>query len=134
MHLLSQLSTTAHEQARRKVKEFLNAREDREVVFTRNATESINLVASSYGRAFLREGDEVLISALEHHANIVPWQLLCEEKGLKLRVIPMNDAGELLLDEYPRLLTGKTKFCGAFAPLQRPGDDQSRQGDDPPGA
>ncbi|HQH72139.1 MAG TPA: cysteine desulfurase [bacterium] len=110
VHLLSQLSTTAHEQARRKVKEFLNAREDREVVFTRNATESINLVASSYGRAFLREGDEVLISALEHHANIVPWQLLCEEKGLKLRVIPMNDAGELLLDEYPRLLTGKTKF------------------------
>jgi len=110
VHLLSQLSTTAHEQARRKVKEFLNAREDREVVFTRNATESINLVASSYGRAFLREGDEVLISALEHHANIVPWQLLCEEKGLKLRVIPMNDAGELLQDEYPRLLTGKTKF------------------------
>ena len=81
VHLLSQLSTTAHEQARRKVKEFLNAREDREVVFTRNATESINLVASSYGRAFLREGDEVLISALEHHANIVPWQMLAAAKG-----------------------------------------------------
>ncbi len=110
VHWLSQQATTAHEQARRKVKEFLNARHEREIVFTRNATESINLVASSYGRAFLREGDEILISALEHHANIVPWQLIGEEKGLKLRVIPMNDAGELLLDEYPRMLTEKTKF------------------------
>jgi len=110
VHYLSQRATTAYEGAREKVKRFINARESRECIFVRGATEGINLVMHGYGRKFIGAGDEIIISAMEHHANIVPWQMLCEEKGARLRVIPMNDAGELLLDEYDGLLNEKTKF------------------------
>ena len=110
VHYLSQKATTAYEGAREKVKRFINAREAKECIFVRGATEGINLVMHGYGRKFIRTGDEIIISAMEHHANIVPWQMLCEEKGAMLRVIPMNDAGELLQDEYNSLLNEKTKF------------------------
>src|SRR2546423_1759681 len=110
VHYLSQRATTAYEGAREKVKRFINAREARECIFVRGATEGINLVMHGYGRKFVGEGDEVIISAMEHHANIVPWQMLCEEKGAVLRVIPMNDAGELSLDEYDALFNERTKF------------------------
>lgn len=110
VHYLSQRATTAYEGAREKVKRFINARESRECIFVRGATEGINLVMHGYGRKFISAGDEIIISAMEHHANIVPWQMLCEEKGSRLRVIPMNDAGELLLDEYDGLLNERTKF------------------------
>jgi cysteine desulfurase/selenocysteine lyase len=112
VHYLSQRATTAYEGAREKVKRFINAREARECIFVRGATEGINLVMYGYGRKFIGEGDEIIISAMEHHANIVPWQMLCEEKGARLRVIPMNDAGELLLDEYDALLNERTKLVG----------------------
>lgn len=110
VHSLSEIATAAYEDARRKVRLFLGAREDREIVFVRGATEAINLVMHGYGRAFLGAGDEIIVSALEHHSNIVPWQMLCREKGAMLRVIPMNDAGELLLDAYEKLFTARTKF------------------------
>ena len=110
VHYLSQKATTAYEGAREKVKRFINAREAKECIFVRGATEGINLVMHGYGRKFIGAGDEIIISAMEHHANIVPWQMLCEEKGAILRVIPMNDAGELLVDEYDALLNEKTKF------------------------
>src|SRR5436853_7303795 len=110
VHYLSQRATTAYEGAREKVKRFINAREARECIFVRGATEGINLVMHGYGRKFVGEGDEVIISAMEHHANLVPWQMLCEEKGARLRVIPMNDAGELLLEEYDALLNERTKI------------------------
>ncbi|MGA9996955.1 MAG: cysteine desulfurase [Pyrinomonadaceae bacterium] len=110
VHYLSQRATTAYEGAREKVKRFINAREAKECIFVRGATEGINLVMHGYGRKFIGEGDEVVISAMEHHANIVPWQMLCEEKNAKLRVIPMNDDGELLLDEYDALLNERTKI------------------------
>src|SRR6476646_6464580 len=110
VHYLSMKATTAYEGAREKVKRFINARDTRECIFVRGATEGINLVMHGYGRKFIGAGDEIIISAMEHHANIVPWQMLCEEKGARLRVIPMNDAGELLLDEYDGLLNEKTKF------------------------
>lgn len=110
VHYLSQRATTAYEGAREKVKRFINAREAKECIFVRGATEGINLVMHGYGRKFIGPGDEIIISAMEHHANIVPWQMLCEEKGARLRVIPMNDAGELLLDQYDVLLNERTKF------------------------
>ena len=110
VHYLSQKATTAYEGAREKVKRFINARDAKECIFVRGATEGINLVMHGYGRKFINAGDEIIISAMEHHANIVPWQMLCEEKGARLRVIPMNDAGELLQDEYYALLNEKTKF------------------------
>ncbi len=110
VHLLSQVATQAYESGRTRVRQFLNAAHDREIIFTRGTTESINLVAQSYGRSRLRAGDEVIISAMEHHSNIVPWQMICDEKGARLRVIPINDRGELLLDEYERLLSGRTKL------------------------
>src|SRR6266513_3108246 len=110
VHYLSMRATTAYEGAREKVKRFINARDVKECIFVRGATEGINLVMHGYGRKFIGAGDEIIISALEHHANIVPWQMLCEEKGAKLRVIPMNDAGELLMDEYDALLNERTKF------------------------
>ena len=110
VHYLSQKATTAYEGAREKVKRFINARESRECIFVRGATEGINLVMYGYGRKFIGEGDEIVISAMEHHANIVPWQMLCEEKGARLRVVPMNDAGELLLDAYDGLLNERTKL------------------------
>lgn len=110
VHYLSERATEAYEAARVKVQRFLNARSIKEVIFVRGTTEAINLVASSYGRKVLKADDEVLISAMEHHSNIVPWQLVCEEKGARLRVIPMNDAGELLLDEYEKLLNERTRI------------------------
>src|SRR5918995_3851653 len=110
VHYLSQRATTAYEGAREKVRRFLGARDVRECIFTRGCTEGINLVMHGYGRKFVSAGGEIVVSAMEHHANIVPWQMLCEEKGVLLRVIPMNDAGELLLDEYDGLLNERTKF------------------------
>src|SRR5437763_9347858 len=110
VHYLSMKATTAYEGAREKVKRFINARHVKECIFVRGTTEGINLVMNGYGRKFIGAGDEIIISAMEHHANIVPWQMLCEEKNARLRVIPMNDAGELLLDEYDALLNEKTKL------------------------
>ena len=110
VHYLSQLATRELEGARDIVKKFLNAASDKEVIFTKGTTDSINLVAQSYGRKFIKEGDEIIISAIEHHANIVPWQMLCEQTGAILRVIPINDDGELLMEEYEKLLNPKTKF------------------------
>ncbi|MBI4571931.1 MAG: cysteine desulfurase [candidate division NC10 bacterium] len=110
VHFLSDLATQAYEGARIRVRQFLNATHDREIIFTRGTTDSINLVAHSFGRSRLRAGDEILISAMEHHSNIVPWQMVCEEKGARLRVIPINDAGELILEEYERLLSDRTKL------------------------
>jgi cysteine desulfurase/selenocysteine lyase len=110
VHYLSQKATTAYEGARETVKRFINARESKECIFVRGTTEGINLVMHGYGRKFISAGDEIIISGMEHHANIVPWQMLCEEKGARLRVIPINDAGELLLDEYEGLLNERTKL------------------------
>ena len=110
VHFLSQQATDLYEQARGRVRTFINARSDKEIVFTRGTTESLNLVASSFGERFMGEGDEVIISAMEHHSNIVPWQLLQERKGIRLRVIPINDCGELLLDEYEKLFNKRTRI------------------------
>jgi cysteine desulfurase / selenocysteine lyase len=109
VHYLSQRATSAYEGAREKVRRFINAREARECVFVRGCTEGINLVMHGYGRKFVGEGDEIVVSEMEHHSNIVPWQMLCEEKGARLRVIPMDDRGELLLDEFDALLNERTK-------------------------
>src|SRR5687767_14905301 len=114
VHYLSQRATSAYEGTREKVRRFINAREAKECIFVRGCTEGINLVMHGYGRKFIGEGDEIIISAMEHHANIVPWQMLCEEKGARLRVIPMNDAGELLLDEYDGLLNERTKLVAVM--------------------
>lgn len=110
VHYLSQKATTAFEGAREKVKRFINARESRECIFVRGCTEGINLVAHAYGRKFIGEGDEIIISAMEHHANIVPWQMLAEEKGAKIRVLPMDERGELRLDQLEALITSRTKL------------------------
>ena len=110
VHYLSQRATSAYEGAREKVRRFINAREARECVFVRGCTEGVNLVASAYGRKFVSEGDEIIVSEMEHHSNIVPWQMLCEERGARIRVLPMNDAGELLLDELDALLNERTKM------------------------
>jgi cysteine desulfurase / selenocysteine lyase len=110
VHALSQRATNDYEAARETVRRFVNAGQLGEIVFVRGATEGINLVAQTYGRAQVHSGDEVLITAMEHHSNIVPWQILCEEKGAKLRVAPMNDAGELLLDEFEQLIGSRTKI------------------------
>src|SRR6185503_8811870 len=110
VHTLSQRSTQAYEAVRTKVQRFIGAGEDREIIFVRGTTEGNNLVAFGYLRPRLQAGDEILISGMEHHSNIVPWQMLCEEKNARLRVIPMNDAGELLIDAYEGLLNERTKF------------------------
>ncbi len=110
VHLLSQRATDAYEGAREKVRRILNAGEDREIIFVRGATEGINLVANTFARSRVSEGDEILISAIEHHSNIVPWQMLAGETGAHLRVIPVSDQGELKLDEYRKLLTERTKL------------------------
>ena len=110
VHYLSELATMEYENARGYVKRFLNARDEKEIVFTRGTTESINLVAQAWGRKNVAEGDEILISAIEHHSNIVPWQMLCEERRAKLRVIPVSDTGELLIDEYERMLNPRVKL------------------------
>ncbi|WP_200977329.1 cysteine desulfurase [Echinicola sp. 20G] len=109
-HTLADRATRAYERTRGLVKDFLNAAEEEEVIFTKGTTEGINLVASTFGRKFIKEGDEIIISTLEHHSNIVPWQMLCEEKGAILKVIPINEKGELLMDEFDKLLTNKTKL------------------------
>ena len=110
VHLLSERATKAYEDARLAVQQFINAADSAEVIFVRGTTEAINLVAHSYGRTHVQAGDAVLISAMEHHSNIVPWQILCEERGARLRVVPMNGRGELLLDELEKLLTPRTKL------------------------
>lgn len=110
VHYLSQLATREYEDARVKIQHFLNAADSHEIIFTRGTTEGINLVALSFGRKFVHAGDEIIISAMEHHSNIVPWQMLCEQTGAKLRVIPMNDAGELLMDEFATMLNSKVKI------------------------
>jgi cysteine desulfurase/selenocysteine lyase len=110
VHFLSEQATAAYEAARHKIKHFINARSEQEIVFVRGTTEAINLVAQSYGRTFLKPGDEIIVSAMEHHSNIVPWQMLCEQTGARLRVVPINHDGELVLDEYCRMLNEKTKL------------------------
>ena len=110
VHFLSQQATDLHEGARERVRRFINARSTAEVLFTRGTTESINLVAGSFGEAFLKEGDEVIVSVMEHHSDIVPWQLLRERKGIVIRVIPMDDSGRLDLEAYERLFTDRTRL------------------------
>lgn len=110
VHFLSQQATELHEDSRRKVQRFINAKNSNEVIFTRGTTESINLLVSSFGEEFMKEGDEVIISTMEHHSNIVPWQLLAAKKGISIKVIPMSDKGELLLDEYEKLFSDRTKI------------------------
>jgi cysteine desulfurase / selenocysteine lyase len=110
VHVLSQRATDAYEEAREKVRRFVNAEEDREIVFVRGCTEGINLIANTFGRMRVGEGDEIVISEIEHHSNIVPWQMLAEERGATLRVIPVNDDGELDLDAYREMLNERTKI------------------------
>lgn len=110
VHHLSQLATDAYEVTRRKLQPYINANHEHEIIITKGTTDSINLVASCYGRAFVHEGDEIVISAMEHHSNIVPWQMLCEEKGAILKVIPISDSGELDMDAYRALLSERTKM------------------------
>jgi cysteine desulfurase/selenocysteine lyase len=112
VHYLSETATAEYEAARRKVQAFINAKEEREVIFTSGTTDGINLVAHAYGRKFIELGDEIILTTLEHHSNIVPWQMVAEEKGAKIRVVPVNDRGELILDEYEKLLNGRTKLVG----------------------
>jgi cysteine desulfurase/selenocysteine lyase len=128
VHYLSQLATEEFEKARETVRGFVNAAQASEIIFTRGTTEAINLVAQTYGRVHVGAGDEVLITAMEHHSDIVPWQILCEEKGAKLRVAPINDAGELVLEDYEKLLGPRTKIVavghvsnalGTINPLKR---------------
>lgn len=128
VHFLSQQATELHEAARDTVRRFINARSTNEIVFTRGTTESINLLASSFGEACMKEGDEVIVSVMEHHSNIVPWQLLRERKGIVIRVIPMSDDGRLLLDDYERLFNERTRLVcvthvsnvlGTVNPVQR---------------
>ena len=110
VHYLSQKATEAHEAARQSIAEFLGSDKREEIIFTRGTTEAINLVAFSFGEAFCKPGDEVIVSVMEHHSNIVPWQILCERKGMKLRVVPMNEKGELDIEAYASLLTEQTKI------------------------
>lgn len=110
VHYLSEQLTKRYEDARKAVQKFINAPHDREVIFTSGTTESINTIAFSFGEKYINKGDEIIISALEHHANIVPWQMLCERKKATLKVIPINEKGELLLDEYQKLISPKTKI------------------------
>ncbi len=114
VHYLSETATAEYEVARRKVQAFVNAKEDREIVFTSGTTEAINLVMHGYGRKFIGRDDEIILTTLEHHSNIVPWQMLAEEKGAKIRVVPVNDRGELQLDEYRKLFSSRTKFVGVM--------------------
>ena len=128
VHFLSERATEEYEGARKRVQSFLNAADASEIIFVRGATEAINLVAQTYGRTNLHSGDEVLVTAMEHHSNIVPWQILCEEKGARLRVVPISDSGELMLEEFGRLLGPRTKIVavthvsnalGSVVPVQR---------------
>ena len=137
VHWLSEAATRAYEGARTTVRKFLNAAEEREIVFVRGTTEAINLVARCYGGARLQAGDEVVISAMEHHSNIVPWQLICQEKGAVLRVIPVDDHGDIVMDEYHRLLGPRTRMValphvsnalGTVNPVKQMIDDAHRAG------
>jgi len=110
VHYLSERATGLYEEAREKLRRFVNAARQQEIVFVRGTTEAINLVAQSYGRSFLKAGDEIIVSAMEHHSNIVPWQMLCEQVGARLKVVPINHDGELIVDEFRRLLNERTKF------------------------
>ena len=110
VHTMSQQATDGYEGARSKVREFLNASKDKEIIFTRNTTEGVNLVAHSYGRKNIGPGDDIIVSNMEHHSNIVPWQMLCEENGANLKVVPIDDSGELVMDEYQKLLSPRTKL------------------------
>ena len=110
VHYLSEIATREYETARRTLQHFINAREDREIIFTSGTTDAINLVMHGYGRKFIQSGDEIILTNLEHHSNIVPWQMLAEEKGATIRVVPINDAGELLVDEYEKLFNPRTRF------------------------
>jgi cysteine desulfurase / selenocysteine lyase len=110
VHHLSQKATDAYEASRKKIAAFINARHDHEVIFTKGTTDSINLVAYSYGKQFIKEGDTIIISAMEHHSNIVPWQIMCEDRKANLKVIPLNEKGELLMDEFSALLDEKVKL------------------------
>ena len=112
VHTLSEIATNEYEEARRKLQHFIHAAEEREVIFSSGTTDAINLVMHGYGRKFIGPGDEIILTTLEHHSNIVPWQMLAEEKGATIRVVPINDAGELLIDEYEKLFNQRTKFVG----------------------
>jgi cysteine desulfurase/selenocysteine lyase len=112
VHYLSETATLEYEKSRHKLKRFINANEDREVIFTSGTTDAINLVAHGYGRKFIGSGDEIILTTLEHHSNIVPWQMLAEENGAKICVVPIDDTGELLIDEYKQLFNKRTKFVG----------------------
>jgi cysteine desulfurase/selenocysteine lyase len=113
VHYLSQHATTAYEAAREKIKRFINAKEAKECIFVRGTTEGINLVAQSYGKKFINEGDEILVSRMEHHSNIIPWQQIAEERGAKIRVIPINERGEIIVDEYENMLHERVKMVAA---------------------
>lgn len=113
VHYLSEQATLQYEGARQRVAKFLNAESEREIIFTRGTTEAINLVAASFGRKFLREGDEVILTEMEHHSNIVPWQMACDASGATLRVVPINDDGELLMDQFRQMLNPRTKLVAA---------------------
>ncbi len=128
VHFLSEQATRTFEESRKKVQKFINASKASEIIFTRGTTDAINIVAQSYGRTFLKKGDEILISHMEHHSNIVPWQMLCEEKGCVLKVIPITDEGEIVFSEFEKLLTSKTKLVsivyvsnslGTINPIQK---------------
>jgi cysteine desulfurase / selenocysteine lyase len=110
VHFLSQKASRAYDSVRGRVAEYINASSEREIVFVRGTTEAINLVASTYGRKFISEGDEIIVSQMEHHSNIVPWQILCEEKKALLKVIPINEEGEIVLEEFKKLLSPRTRF------------------------
>ena len=114
VHTLSEIATNEYEQARRKLQHFIHAREEREVIFTSGTTDAINLVMHGYGRKFIGPGDEIILTTMEHHSNIVPWQMLAEEKGATIRVVPINDAGELVIDDYEKLFNERTKFVGVM--------------------
>ena len=110
VHTLSQVATTAYEEGRKKIQAWINAEHSEEVIFTKGTTDGINMISNAWGRANLHKDDEVIITEMEHHSNIVPWQMICEEKGATLKVIPVNDSGELLMEEYKKLLSSKTKM------------------------
>tara|TARA_Y100001936_G_scaffold243230_1_gene281782 strand:+ start:33725 stop:34984 length:1260 start_codon:yes stop_codon:yes gene_type:complete len=112
VHYLSETATAEYENSRHKIKKFINANKDEEIIFTSGTTDAINLVAHGYGRKFINHGDEIILTVLEHHSNIVPWQMLAKEKGAKIRVVPINNEGELLINEYKKLFNKNTKFVG----------------------
>ena len=130
IHTLAEQATAAYEETRKYVRQYINANEAEEIIFTKGTTEGLNLVAATYGRANVQPGDEVLITAMEHHSNIVPWQILCEEKRANLKIAPINDRGELDLDALQDLISEKNKNCVACARIQYPRYSQSDQRSD----